>query len=94
MSYYGTHPIIKVQDSLLLAYPRDMTPHFRGCLGFIFGVTVNMTGFCYEETLWHFIMKAKFNFKTINVPCFYICCCTSSAKLCQLGNNINRSPTF
>lgn len=24
----------------------------------------------------------------------YTCFCTSSAKLCQLGNNINRSPTF
>ena len=52
MYYNGRHPIIKAQqDNLLLAYPGDMTPLFKGCFGFIFGVIVNMTCFFYEETL-------------------------------------------
>lgn len=42
-----------------------MKTFFQGCFGFIFNVIVNMTGFCYTEDLWHFIMKPKFNFKTI-----------------------------
>lgn len=54
MYYNGRHPIIKAQDTLLLAYPGDVTPLFKGCFVFIFGVIVNMTCFCYKETLWHF----------------------------------------
>lgn len=42
-----------------------MKTFFQGCFGFIFNIIVNMTGFCYKENFWHFIMKLKFNFKAI-----------------------------
>lgn len=66
----------KIVCCWIFIYPGGMTTLFKGCFGFIFGVIVNMTGFCYKETHWHFEMNTKFDFKTL-LMFFHvsICCC-------------------